>query len=157
MSKPALCAALGALGGALASALGGWDASLKALVIFMAVDYVSGLIVAGVFHNSNKSESGALESRAGWKGIIRKFATVGVVFVAVQLDVLLMTNFIRNAVVIAFAANEALSILENAALMGVPIPTVILTSLDVLKKENDKTGTQATAGAAVQSTDSDAH
>lgn len=137
LSKTSLCAALGILGGAISAAFGGWDASLKALVVFMAVDYISGLVVAGVFHNSNKSENGALESRAGFKGLLRKFAVLTVVFVACQIDVLLGTNFVRDAVVIGFAVNEALSILENAALMGVPIPPVILKSLDVLKKQND--------------------
>ena len=157
MSKPALCAAFGALGGVLASAFGGWDISLKILVLFMGVDYLTGLVVAGVFHASPKSQSGALESRAGLKGLFRKFAMLVVVCVAYAVDVLMGTSFLRDAVVIAFIVNEALSILENAALMGVPIPTVILTSLDVLKKENDKTGTQATAGAAVKSADSDAN
>lgn len=137
LSKTALCAALGILGGAISAAFGGWDNSLKALVIFMAVDYVSGLVVAGVFHSSNKSANGALESRAGFKGLLRKFAVLTVVFVACQIDILLGTNFVRDAVVIGFAVNEALSILENAALMGVPIPPVILKSLDVLKKQND--------------------
>lgn len=137
MPKPALCAVLGALGGVLASAFGGWDMSLKILVLFMGVDYITGLIVAGVFHNSNKSESGALESRAGLKGLLRKFAMLLVVCVAHAVDVLMGTTFVRDAVVIGFAANEGLSILENAALMGVPIiPDALKNSLEVLKKKS---------------------
>ena len=157
MSKSAFCAALGALGGVLASAFGGWDASLQILVLFMGVDYATGLVVAGVFHASPKSQSGALESRAGLKGLLRKFAMLLVVCVAYAVDVLMGTSFLRDAVVIAFIVNEALSILENAALMGVPIPNVILNSLEVLKQTNDKKGTENPAGTAVESADSDAH
>ena len=135
MTKNGFCALLGALGGAAASAFGGWDASLSTLVAFMGADYVMGLIVAGIFHRSNKSESGALESRAGWKGLIRKGVTLAVVFVACHLDRLLGTSFIRDAVVIAFVVNETISIIENAGLMGVPIPPVLTKSLEVLKKK----------------------
>ena len=70
--KDTFCMAVGALGAAIASLYGGWDAALQTLILFMAVDYVTGLIVAGVFHASPKSRTGALESRAGWKGLIRK-------------------------------------------------------------------------------------
>ena len=63
--KDTFCMAVGALGAAIASLYGGWDAALQTLILFMAVDYVTGLIVAGVFHASPKSRTGALESRAG--------------------------------------------------------------------------------------------
>lgn len=70
--KEWICTAIGVAGSFIASMFGGWDAALATLVIFMAIDYVTGLIVAGVFHNSGKTENGALESRAGWKGLCRK-------------------------------------------------------------------------------------
>ena len=70
--KDYVCFAIGAIGSMIASLFGGWDASLQTLVIFMAIDYITGLIVAGVFHASPKTETGTLESRAGWKGLIRK-------------------------------------------------------------------------------------
>ena len=60
---------IGCVGSVIASLFGGWDAALVTLLIFMGVDYVTGLIVAGVFHTSEKTENGALESRAGWKGL----------------------------------------------------------------------------------------
>ena len=63
-------------GSALASLFGGWDAALKTLIIFMAIDYITGLIVAGVFKTSEKTENGALESRAGWKGLCRTGVTL---------------------------------------------------------------------------------
>jgi toxin secretion/phage lysis holin len=90
--------------------------------------------VAGVFHNSGKSETGALESRAGWKGLCRKGMTLLIVLVAVRLDIAVGTSFIKDAVVIGYIANEALSIVENAGLMGLPIPEVVQRGIDVLRK-----------------------
>ncbi|MEY8312890.1 phage holin family protein [Oscillospiraceae bacterium 42-9] len=133
--KNALCTGAGIVGSAIAALFGGWDAALITLIIFMGVDYVTGLLVAGVFHNSEKTKNGALESRAGWKGLCRKGVTLLVVLVACRLDLLTGANFIRDAAVIAFIANEAISILENAGLMGVPIPVVITRAIDVLKNK----------------------
>lgn len=62
--KNEICAAIGIVGGAIASLLGGWDTALQTLIIFMAIDYITGLIVAGVFHTSPKTKTGTLESRA---------------------------------------------------------------------------------------------
>lgn len=81
-----------------------------------------------------------MESRAGWKGLCRKGVTLLVVLVACRLDLLTGANFIRDAVVIAFIANEAISILENAGLMGVPIPVVITRAIDVLKNKAEGGG-----------------
>ena len=126
---------LGCAGSVIASLFGGWDAALVTLLIFMGVDYVTGLIVAGVFHTSEKTENGTLESRAGWKGLCRKGVTLLVVLVACRLDLMMGSNFIRDAVVIAFVANETISIIENSGLMGIPIPAVITKAIEVLKKK----------------------
>ena len=103
----------------------------------MASDYVSGLIVAGVFHTSNKTNSGSLESRAGWKGLCRKCMTLLFVLVAYRLDLVIGTNYIRDAVIIAFIANETISLVENAGLMGIPLPAVIIKAIDVLQKKTE--------------------
>lgn len=116
---------------------GGWTQGMTFLVIAMALDYISGLIVAAVFHNSKKTETGRLESRAGWKGLIRKGMTLAIVLVAAQLDITLNTNFIRDAVVIGFIANEIISIIENAGLMGVPITPALVNMIDLLKRKAD--------------------
>ena len=133
--KQTLCAILGLIGSAIASLFGGWDAGLATLLIFMAIDYVSGLVVAGVFHTSNKTNSGSLESRAGWKGLCRKCMTLLFVLVAYRLDLVIGTNYIRDAVIIAFIANETISLVENAGLMGIPLPAVITKAIDVLQKK----------------------
>lgn len=113
------------------------------LLIFMAIDYISGLVVAGIFHKSKKSETGSLESKAGFKGLCRKCMTLLFVMIAYRLDLVIGSDYIRNAVIIGFIANETISIVENAGLMGVPLPTVITKAIDILTskaKTNEKDG-----------------
>ncbi len=136
--KNAICSFAGIVGSLVASWFGGWTASLTTLLIFMGIDYVSGLIVAGVFHNSPKTETGALESRAGLKGLIRKSSMLLFVLIGHRLDVAVGTTYIRDAVCIAFMANELISIVENAGLMGLPVPTVISNAIDILKKGTEQ-------------------
>ena len=136
--KNTVCTVIGLSGSAVAGFWGGWDAGLITLIIFMAIDYVSGLIVAGVFKNSKKTDTGALESRAGWKGLIRKCMTLLFVLIAYRLDIMVGTNYIRDAVIIGFCANELISITENAGLMGLPLPTIIQKTIDVLVKRSEK-------------------
>lgn len=133
--KNSICAGIGMIGSVVASVFGGWNASLTTLIIFMSIDYITGLITAGVFHQSQKTESGTLESRAGFKGLCRKGMILLFVLVGYRLDVAVGTTYIRDAVCIAFIANELLSIVENAGLMGIPIPSVVTKAIDLLKQK----------------------
>lgn len=135
MTKNILISIIGVIGSAIASAFGGWTTGLTTLVIFMAIDYLTGLIVAGVFHKSTKTETGTLESRAGFKGLCRKGAMLLVVLVSYRLDLAVGTAYIKDAVIIAFMANEAISIIENAGLMGVPMNDTLKNAIDVLQKK----------------------
>ena len=127
--------AVGAAGAYIAHFFGGWDSALTTLVVFMAVDYITGLLVAAVFHNSPKTDTGTLESRAGWKGLCRKGVTLLIVLVACRLDIVAGTNFLRDTAVIGFIVNETLSIIEKAGLMGIPIPKAITNVIDTLKNK----------------------
>lgn len=138
-----ICAAAGLAGSWVASLFGGMDAALATLLIFMGIDYVTGLLVAGVFRKSEKTANGALESRAGWKGLCRKGGTLLIVLVACRLDLVTGSTFIRDAVVLAFTANETISIVENAGLMGVPVPQVVVHAIEVLKKKAEQDGKDA--------------
>lgn len=131
----AICAVAGVVGGAITTAFGGWSHSLTTLLIVMAIDYITGLVVAAVFKKSPKTETGALESKAGWKGLIRKGVTLLIVLVACRMDIELGTQYIRDAVIIAFMVNEIISLIENAGLMGIPIPKPVLNGIDLLKKK----------------------
>lgn len=130
-----LCTTAGVVGGFIASLFGDWDTGIVTLVLFMGIDFFSGLAVAGIFKNSTKTETGALESRAGFKGLCRKCMTLLFVLIAFRLDLAIGTNYIRDAVIIGFMANELISIVENAGLMGLPLPGVLTKAIDVLKKK----------------------
>lgn len=135
-----LSTAAAAAGALAAWLLGGFDVPLVILVALMCGDYLSGLVVAGVFHASPKSENGGLESMVGWKGLARKCMTLGLVAVGHLIDLLLGAQIVRSAVVIGFCANEALSILENAGLMGLPIPEILTSSIDRLMSRGEGSG-----------------
>jgi len=137
--KAAILSTAGAVGGILAQLLGGFDHMLKALLVFMAVDIISGWLVAALFKTSKKTESGGLSSFAGFRGLIKKGCVLMLVVVAVHLDGLLGTNNItRDAIIIAFSANELLSILENMGAMGIKLPDVLTNALDLLGKPKAK-------------------
>lgn len=133
--KGFLFGSVGALGAVISSLYGGWDSALTTLLVFMGIDYITGLAVAGVFKNSPKTDSGALESKAGWKGLCRKGMTLLIVLVATRLDIAMGSSFIKDAVVIAYMANETISIIENAGLMGLPVPSALKKAVDVLTKK----------------------
>ena len=129
--------AIGVMGAFIANMLGGWDTALQTLCIFMVVDYITGLIVAGVFHKSGKTSTGALQSNACWKGLLKKGMTLLIILVAEQLDLVTGTTFVRDGAIIAYTVNECLSIIENAGLMGIPIPNVLVEAMELLKKKNE--------------------
>lgn len=127
-----------AIGSALSYFIGGADTMFVVLCVFLATDYISGIIVASVFKNSTKTETGKLNSVVSFKGLCKKFFVVILVGVAHLLDVVLDTNFIRGGVVVAFISNETISIIENAGLMGIPIPATLKKAIDILQdKEVD--------------------
>ena len=135
--KNTICISIGMCGSFIASAFGGWSASLTTLLIFMLIDYLTGLVLAGVFHKSPKTATGGLESKAGWKGLIRKCTMLLFVLIGYRLDLAVGTTYIRDAVCIAFMVNELISIVENAGLMGLPIPSVIKDGIEVLKHKSE--------------------
>ncbi|MGN0575278.1 MAG: holin family protein [Ruminococcus sp.] len=106
--------------------------ALATLVVFMGIDFVTGLVTA-VMGKSKHSRSGALNSKAGWIGLAKKFCILLMVVVGVRIDILLGTTYIRDTVCISFCLNELLSIIENATLMGIPFPPGIKKAIDVLQ------------------------
>ena len=137
-TKNAILAVLAAIGSFIANQLGGWDAALIVLVCLMGIDYVTGIILAAVFKASPKSESGKLSSHESFKGLVRKCLVLVLVWVAAMLDKATGAAYIRTAVVLFYIANEALSVLENTAAMGVPYPKFIKTMLEALKEKADE-------------------
>ena len=135
--KQYLCTAVGMLGAAAAWAFGGWDTALIALLICMGVDYVSGSVVALVFHKSTKTETGAYNSAYGIKGLCKKGLMLLFVLVAVQIDKMLSIDYVRDAVCIGFCTNEIISIIENLGLAGIPMPAIVTKALEQLQKKQE--------------------
>ena len=135
--KLSVCAFLGMAGGVITHAIGGWSEDIVTLLIFMAVDFITGLIVAGVFKASGKTESGAISSKASFKGLCKKCVMLMFVLLAHRLDMAVGANYIRSATVIGFMLNEMISIVENAGLMGLPLPEVITKAIEILKNKKE--------------------
>ena len=133
--KEWFCTAVGFVGAGFSWIFGGFDEALAALIILMAVDYLSGSIVALVFHNSRKTESGCYNSAYGLKGLCKKGLMLLFVLMAVQLDRMMDTAYIRDAVCIGLSANEVISVTENLGLAGIPMPKAISKALEQLHNE----------------------
>ena len=136
--KITIMSLVGLFGSIIANALGGWSTAMATLVIFMAIDYITGFMLAMVFKKSPKTQTGTLSSGIGFKGLCKKGMIFLFIFVAVRLDVTLGIDFVKNATILAFITNELVSIVENAGLMGFPVPKVILNMTDVLKRKVDE-------------------
>lgn len=136
--KNGVLAALAAMGSWIANALGGWDTAMILLVALMMADYITGVLVAAVWHRSNKSANGGLDSKAGFKGLLKKGVILLLVWIGVLLDKALGAAYVRTAVILFFVGNEGLSLLENLGLMGVPYPDFLRRMLEALKEDGDK-------------------
>lgn len=125
-------AALVAIGGWLGWFVGGMDGVVVALVLFMVLDYITGVMCAVIDRK--------LSSAVGFKGIFKKVLILMVVGIANVLDVNVLGNghTVRSAVVFFYLSNEGLSILENASYIGLPIPEALKTILAQLHNREDK-------------------
>ncbi len=132
--KEWICAAFGAVGSFAIAAIGGWDIEIQVLLGFMWLDLCTGLLTAAVFHRSPKTESGRLDSKRCFQGVCRKGAILLFVSAAHALDLLLGSQVVRNAVLLGFCASEAISITENAGLMGIPLPAAWKNAIGVLQQ-----------------------
>lgn len=129
----------GSVGSFFSYVIGGFDKLIIALLIFMVIDYVSGLILAIVFKKSNKTKNGRVSSEAGIKGLAKKIFILMLIVMSEQIDIVLGISIVRDGAIIAFISMEGISILENATLAGLPVPRIIKNALEVLnKKEENK-------------------
>ena len=135
--KENICTIAGVVGGVFAALLGGWDSALATLIIFMVIDFATGVIAAAM-GKSKHSKSGKLSSKAGWIGLAKKFCILLMVVVAVRMDIMIGTTYIRDATCIGFCLNELLSIIENTGAMGIPYPDAIKKAIEVLQKKAHK-------------------
>jgi len=125
--------------GAVAGLYGEWTTALTILVTMMCIDYVTGVLVA-VSGKSPKTEGGGLSSKVGFVGLARKGFLMLIVLVATMLDKAIGNSSMvfQTATVFYYIANEGLSILENADLMGVPFPAFVKERLEEMRERKDK-------------------
>ena len=124
--------AFAALGGALGAVMGGFDGFLYALVVFVIVDYATGLMAASVEKK--------LSSGVGFKGIFKKVVIFCLVAVGHIVDTQIIGDgsVLRTAVIFFYLSNESISILENAARIGLPVPAKLKAVLEQLREEKEK-------------------
>ena len=135
--KNAVLCFFAAAGSVIANALGGWDSALRVLVAMMVADYVTGVLVALIWHRSNKTDDGTLSSKAGFKGLCKKGVIILIVWLAVLLDDAMGANYVRTAVILFFIGNEGLSLFENVGLMGMPYPAFLKKAFQALRDKGD--------------------
>lgn len=134
---PWLGRALAAVLAWLARALGGWDTTLSLMFAVMGLDLLTGLLVS-LAGKSDKTKGGGFLSGAFFQGLTRKLMMLLLVMLATALDGLMGTDGVCRLAVIGFyAANEGLSIVENAALLGLPFPQALLAVLERMKQQGD--------------------
>lgn len=136
--KKILCTLIGIIGGGIHYFVYECNISIQTLLIFMSIDYVTGMANAIVFKKSPKSKMGTLNSSVGWKGLCKKGMMILYILVGIRLDILLEVNYIADMVCIGFITNELISIIENAGIMGIPLPTILDKVIDILKERQNE-------------------
>lgn len=129
--------AAGIIGGVFSALTGSWDLALETLCIIMLLDYLTGLIVAGVFKKSPKSGSGALDSKAAFKGLVKKSLIIFLVIAFHQADKLTDKSYFRDGACWAFFVAEMISVIENVGLVY-PLPAFVSKALDWFRKKGEE-------------------
>ena len=135
MSKANLLLSTGLLGTFVTNSIGGWDTAIQTLLIFMLIDYITGITCATFY--SCKSTKGGLKSSIGFAGLFKKCTILLMVLVGYRMDMAIGTQYIRDGIVIAYSVNELVSIIENVGIMGVPIPEVLKRAIEIFRKGID--------------------
>lgn len=117
------------LGGTITVLLGGWDLALQVLVLFVVMDYVTGLVAAWY--------SKTLNSQVGFKGICKKVLLFIPIAICYALDQVIGQEILRSLAIFFYMANEGLSITENLGLCGVPVPEPLMGALEQLKQRGE--------------------
>lgn len=152
--------ALAAIGGAIASFFTGLPPIIWVLLAVMSVDFATG-VVCGLMGRSKKTETGGLSSRAAFNGLLKKILILMVVLLAALLDRAVAIGAgiefeaVTGATCLWFVASEGMSIIENAATMGVPIPKAMISALELFRSKGGGTGKPPDEGDEEEQTGKD--
>ena len=119
-------------GGVIGYLTGVWNAPMYALLVLMAIDFVTG-VIKGAMSKSEKTENHGLQSSVMFVGLLRKVTCLLVVAASHWMDIVLDITVIRDACVMCFIANELLSLIENCGAIGIPIPEKLRNCVEELK------------------------
>lgn len=125
--------------------LGGFDYTLKAMLLLMLIDIVAGFVCAWLYNTSQYSKNG-VTSEALMKGAVRKIFILAIVAIGVVLDNIMNINYVRNGVVMYFIATEGISVLEHLITMGIPVPNFVKQMLEKIQSDSENTGESNTPG-----------
>ena len=120
------------VGGWLTAVLGGWDTALQVLVLFVVMDYITGMIAAWYEKR--------LDSRVGFRGICKKVLLFVPIAICYALDQVLGQEILRSLAIFFYIANEGLSVIENLGRAGVPVPAALGEALEQLRKKGEGEG-----------------
>ena len=143
---------LAAIGGAIASFFCGLPPIIWVLIAVMTIDYITG-IICGLMGKSPNTENGGVSSKMAFRGLLKKALIILVVLLAALLDKAVSMGTgaafeaVAGATCLWFVASEGLSVLENAAAMGVPIPKILLKALEIMRKQGQGQDQEDNEGA----------
>jgi toxin secretion/phage lysis holin len=138
MIKEKVITFIGFVGAVFSYLIGGWNYAIGTLLLFMCIDYATGIILSAFFKKSLKTENGGLSSKVGFLGLFKKCMILVFILIAYRLDLTLGVSYIKDGVCYAFIVNELISIVENMGLIGFPVPKFIMDAIDILKSKEDK-------------------
>jgi len=118
------------VGGSITAVLGGWNLALQVLVLFVVLDYITGLVAAWYEKR--------LDSRVGFKGICKKILLFVPIAICYALDQMIGQEILRSLAIFFYIANEGLSVAENLGRCGVSVPVALMDALEQLKKKGEK-------------------
>ena len=127
------CLIIGLFSGVIADFLGGWDRDMETLVLFMSIDFITGLLVAYLFCASPKTPDGHGSSSVCFRGLFRKCGILVAIGMLYRVDLLFGTHFLRSTSIVAFTMNEAISICENLDRMDVPLVNRLIDFFKTLR------------------------
>lgn len=133
--------------GGLTGYLLGWNDLVETLIVAMVIDYITGVLAAYRYKRKHPNSKKGPSSRVGALGIIRKVSILCIVALAHYLDTAMGISAVHTMIVWFYIGNEGLSIIENAAKAGAPIPKRLTDTLEQLAKEKDTQSPESTQSA----------